>query len=414
MQKWSRSRFDRPLVLGVIFDQEELVGGGFQQALNACTVAKNIPASLASTVFYSTSDKIRRRFHELGIEVKILKLSLLERSIQKLREFILRSSRPNLYTLTGKVAPAERQFLRDKIDLIYFTSPSHYSKHLESLNYIMTVWDLGHLMEPEFPEVSKFGQFLSRDCFYKTILPQAVAVIAESEAGKDLLLRSYNLSPERVHVISLQPSQLLRNFSKSVHTSLHQRSKRENGDPYIFYPAQFWPHKNHQYILRALSILKEDYSVKINAIFCGTDMGNKNYIRSCIGKYNLAEHVLILDFVPYEKLMELYNDALALVMPTYLGPTNIPPLEAFYLGVPVLYSQTRHFEKQVNGAAMMINLRDPESLAHSLIKLIKDPGFRDHLVQAGRAESVKNDSEDRVGVLSQIILEFRDRRYTWE
>ena len=35
----------------------------------------------------------------------------------------------------------------------------------------------------------------------------------------------------------------------------------------IFYPAQFWAHKNHIYILKALNILQNEGSDSLGAIF---------------------------------------------------------------------------------------------------------------------------------------------------
>ena len=49
----------------------------------------------------------------------------------------------------------------------------------------------------------------------------------------------------------------------------------------------------------------------------------------------------------------LYTEALALVMPTYFGPTNLPPLEAFQTGTPVLYSDLPGMREQVGDAAIM-------------------------------------------------------------
>ena len=57
----------------------------------------------------------------------------------------------------------------------------------------------------------------------------------------------------------------------------------------------------------------------------------------------------------------LYDQSLALVMPTYLGPTNIPPLEAFAYETPVCYSDTPFLETS-RRCAFFMNLKDPNSL----------------------------------------------------
>ena len=36
---------------------------------------------------------------------------------------------------------------------------------------------------------------------------------------------------------------------------------------YIFYPAQFWAHKNHTYILQGMKILKDEFNIIIDVVF---------------------------------------------------------------------------------------------------------------------------------------------------
>ena len=63
------------------------------------------------------------------------------------------------------------------------------------------------------------------------------------------------------------------------------------------------------------------------------------------------------------------NEKLTLVMPTFFGPTNSPPLEAFSLGVPILYSDLIGL-KDIVAAALFLDLDDPGSLAQNLKNLI--------------------------------------------
>ena len=73
---------------------------------------------------------------------------------------------------------------------------------------------------------------------------------------------------------------------------------------------------------------------------------------------NLENKVRFAGFVDDEELPFLYSQSIALVMPTYFGPTNIPPLEAFKINVPVLYSDLPGLRDQVGKAAMLIDLKN--------------------------------------------------------
>ena len=101
-------------------------------------------------------------------------------------------------------------------------------------------------------------------------------------------------------------------------------------------------------------------------------------------------------------------------MPSYFGPTNLPPLEAFQLGVPVLYSDNVGLRDQVGDAALLINLKDPNSMALLLKNLIEDEQLRRRLIAAGFGRLKHFDAYDRVEVLQKVIADFRWKRLCWE
>ena len=144
------------------------------------------------------------------------------------------------------------------VDLVYFAQSVNY---LESINYIFTVFDLAHQDYPEFPEVSNFRIFHEREIAFKKNLQRAVAVLTESELGKKNLISRYNLEKTRVYVSPLglrQDFNLIKknNSSSNKKKNINVKRKYNLKFDYIFYPAQFWAHKNHIYILKALKILE--------------------------------------------------------------------------------------------------------------------------------------------------------------
>ena len=65
-------------------------------------------------------------------------------------------------------------------------------------------------------------------------------------------------------------------------------------------------------------------------------------------------------------------------MPTFYGPTNIPPLEAFKLGTPVIYPDLDGLRDQLEGAGLLVDLHDPETLSKCLLELIRKKNFREN------------------------------------
>jgi glycosyltransferase involved in cell wall biosynthesis len=121
---------------------------------------------------------------------------------------------------------------------------------------------------------------------------------------------------------------------------------------YFFYPAQFWAHKNHYNLIKGFKdLIQKDDNRNLKLVLTGSDKGNKEYVKKIIQDFHLEKSVLIFGFVSNEEIYTLYKNTIALVMPTFLGPTNMPLLEARNLGTAVICSELKgHREMCLDGA----------------------------------------------------------------
>ena len=285
---------------------------------------------------------------------------------------------------------------------------------LEYMNFICTVWDLCHRDHPEFPEVRENEEFEAREFVFKNVLPKAVAIIAESETGKENLLKYYNLSPERIFIIPFSPSVSIKLTNQNLQENELNISQKYNIKyPYIFYPAQFWSHKNHIYILKAIKLLNENNGPKLSVVFSGSEGPSYNHISKKIKSMNLEKQIHVIGFVANHEIPHIYRQSLALVMPTWFGPTNIPPLEAFSLSVPVLYPKLPDLSKQVQNAALLFNPYQPSSLAHHLIQLIDKPSLSKKLIQNGTEVLKTINSNKRTNTIDKILNQFEAKLNCW-
>lgn len=405
----------RPIRLGVIFDQHIRAGGGYQQALNAALLTRQLPKEMAVVIFFTTLKENIATLATHGIDARRIRLSVFA----KLRAFLrARITDARILTLIGKIeqhSPFEKQMIEQEIDLVYFLSPTSWAKSLEKLNYITTVWDLCHRDDPEFPEVRLNRQFENRDRKYSAILPRATAIFVDSNIGKINTAKRYGVDLERIHVIPFQAAEATRrDVGSKTKNDLKIHEKYRLNEPYVFYPAQFWAHKNHVYLLEGLRTLQESHGTRVGAIFSGGDQGNLSYVKSYVRKLDLQNRVRFAGFVRNEEIIELYRQSIALVMPSYFGPTNLPPLEAFQLGVPVLYSDKAGMREQVGNAALLMDLKDPNSMAEHIKHLIENAPLRRRLITAGFEKTRRIDDYERLRILSTVVENFRCRRVCWE
>jgi len=266
---------------------------------------------------------------------------------------------------------------------------------------------LGHLDLPEFPEISHDAQFFIREDMYRKCLNKAFSVIVDSDYGKSRVINKYLLDSERVEVLKFLPAiQQEKEF-------VDIRKKYNIANQYIFYPAQFWPHKNHIYIVESLSILKWQYGICVSVVFTGSDKGTLDHVMAVAEKLKVKDLVYYLGFVESNIMPLLYKQSIALVMPTYLGPTNIPPLEALSYGVPICYSDKQSFREQLRDAAFYMDLDKPSSLS-GYIKQILD-GEIDLIKIEESRDSILNDwNEDKFSSkLEGIILKYANIKMRW-
>lgn len=404
----------KPIRLAVLFDQQVHAGGGYQQALNAALLVRRLPKDLVEPFYFTTLRENLETLAILGIDARLLEFNVISRAWVRLYAWLGNHLPLKFFKLFQKINNLENIFKENNIDLVYFLSPNCWACSLEQTNYIITVWDLCHRDYPEFPEVRWDRQFEGRESNYKAILPRAVAVLVDSELGKQNVMRRYGIDGARVHVMLFEASCASRTLAAGhIDGSVDIKIKYGLNIPYIFYPAQFWAHKNHVYLLEGLKDLEIQYGIQLGVIFCGSDQGNKRYVAEYALNLGLSERVCFAGYVSDAEMGHLYKQSFALVMPTYFGPTNLPPLEAFGLGVPVLYPDKAGLRDQVGGAGLLMDLNNPTSMAKHLFRLWSEPDLRIELINAGYEKLDYLNKYDRSIILQKIIEDFYWRRLTW-
>lgn len=286
---------------------------------------------------------------------------LFQRVFNKLgRSFFKRNI---LYTESEKIASVKND-LSNLVDIIYYPTPSC---PIDFFPFIATVWDLGHLNTYSFPEVSEYGEFERRTVLFKEIISKALIIICESQSGKNEFLNYYPLFSDRIEILPLLPSKIISNEIRPIKP---EKLSDEVFD-FIHYPAQFWPHKNHYNLILAFNEVRKELS-NIKLILTGSDKGNKNYIFRLITELGLENSVIYLGFVSINELKWLYLNSRCMVMPTFLGPTNMPLLEAASLNCNVACSNLSGHIEQLGKNAEYFNPHDISDITRAILVAINN------------------------------------------
>jgi glycosyltransferase involved in cell wall biosynthesis len=294
------------------------------------------------------------------------------------------------------------------IDIIWSLTPDCITMEMP---YLIQVWDLQHRLQPYFPEVSTQNQWEEREQFYAKTLRRASFIMTGTEAGKAEIERFYQVSPEQIKILPLPTPQFALNASVDQEQQIF--SKYKIPENYLFYPAQFWPHKNHVGLLLAVQYLRDKHNLIFPVVLVGSNKGTQQYIKQLVTELALDEQVHFLGFVPQEDLICLYRKAFALTFVTFFGPDNLPPLEAFALGCPVVYSEVSGAKEQLGNAALLVDPKNPEQIALAIKSIWEDRTLRQEIIQRGLARASQWTGKDYIKGVFAILDEFAAIRRCW-
>ncbi|HYK19678.1 MAG TPA: glycosyltransferase, partial [Pyrinomonadaceae bacterium] len=223
--------------------------------------------------------------------------------------------------------------------------------------------------------------------------------------------RFYQVTRDRIKILPHPtPTFALSSQGADVSAVLRRYELKEN---YIFYPAQFWSHKNHANLLLAVAALKGEHQLDFQVVFVGSNKGNEEYIRSFAAQLKPSLDVAFLGFIPIQDLIALYRGALALAYVSFFGPENLPPLEAFALGCPVVASEVAGAREQLGDAALFVDPRDPAHIATALKRIYDDRDLRQTLIERGRARAERWTAKDFVLGALNALDDFERVRRCW-
>ncbi len=279
-------------------------------------------------------------------------------------------------------------FHLDNIDFLIYPTPFTYGLSLK-IPYVVFLPNLMHKYYPNFPEF-RGRQGIIRDIVYKIYAKNSIFNVVDSQQGSEDIYKFFGIKKEKSRIIPFVPSGYIYKYRDMDEKTAEGVLSRHNlPEKFIFYPAQFWHHKNHIKLIEAINKIKEKYKVKVNIVFTGVAKGNYNKTFDLIKKLKINDQIFHLGYVSEKEIVALYKKSIALVFPSLFGPTDIPCLEAMVLGTPVVCSNLFEIPKQVGNAGLFFNPFKVEEIAEKIYEIWTDEGLRRQLIQNGK-ERVKD------------------------
>jgi len=220
---------------------------------------------------------------------------------------------------------------------------------------------------------------------------QARLVVTVSEYARDGILRRFGLPPDRVRVILEAPDPIFRPRRASADPAdLLPACGLPRGGRYVLYVGGLSPHKNLDALVEAFRrVIGSGGFERLRLLLVGDHAGDVFYsaydgLRAAVTRAGLDARVVFTGFVPDEVLVELYNRAELLVLPSLEEGFGLPAVEAAACGTPVVASETGPTGALLGPGAWTFPPGDVDALAAGLAALLRGPARRRAMGEEGR------------------------------
>ena len=154
------------------------------------------------------------------------------------------------------------------------------------------------------------------------------------------------------------------------------RQKYSLPDKFLLFVSNLAPHKNIRGLLLAWEkVIRELKDWEL--VIVGKPTKQNNW------KSLPTEKVVFLGGVDYNDLPLLYESAYASILPSFYEGFGLTPLEAMSCGCPGIVSNIASLPEVFESDCLYFNPHDPEDIATTMMKLMRDPTLRQQLSETG-------------------------------
>ena len=190
-------------------------------------------------------------------------------------------------------------------------------------------------------------------------------IVSSQDAYKDFVRVTGEDRPERTYILPFVSQLHLGVVSQDCIQSLLE--KYQLPQRYLFLPNQFWAHKNHITVFRAVSLLRRK-GFEITLVCTGLmNDPNRNAIANkalrVIEDEGLQNYVRLLGSIDYSDVLGLMRASVAVVNPSYFEGWSSSVEEAKSIGKPLIASDLAVHREQAHPTALYFDPDDVSALA---------------------------------------------------
>ncbi|OJX66507.1 MAG: hypothetical protein BGO94_06470 [Micrococcales bacterium 72-143] len=215
--------------------------------------------------------------------------------------------------------------------------------------FVQTLLDVQHL---DLPHLFSRAELAFRRRYYEGAARRADVVITISEFARTRMIELLGIPGDRIRVAHL-------GVDADDYTP-YSGSRQD----FVLYPARGWKHKNHDRLVEAMRIVRQEHP-DMRLVLTGGGL-------ETLGE--LPEWVDVRGLVSGAELRELYRSAAVLAFPSLYEGFGLPPLEAMASGCPVAATDAGSVPEVCGDAAVLFDATDPGAIADGILDALRRAG----------------------------------------
>lgn len=267
------------------------------------------------------------------------------------------------------------------VDLLFcpFTAPRYAEP---GICVVSIVYDLQHLVYPQFFSNDEID---GRNIFLDEVRCRANYIICISEQVRQSVLKYLKTDPDRTKTVHICiQSRFCEPDDEAINTDGYLLALGLTGRSYMFYPANFWPHKNHKMLLVAFGMLLSSHpEIEIDLVLTGALDKLIDELKDLAKRMGLSKRVHFLGFISNAQLSAVWKGCDFLVFPSLYEGFGIPVLEAMGFGKPVICSNTTSLPEVGGDAAIYFDPRIPSDIVNCMEQVISNKSLQNNMIERG-------------------------------
>ena len=220
--------------------------------------------------------------------------------------------------------------------------------------------------------------------YFRYYLPlvtnQATHIICNSIATAQDISAYYQIPESKITTILLAYDR--------QHFRPLKTEQTNDSQPYFLYLGRHDPYKNLTRIIQAFATIPNysDYQLWLAG---SSDPRYTPQLKILVKELNIVNQVKFLDYVSYQELPHILNNAIALVFPSLWEGFGFPVLESMGCGTPVITSNLSSLPEVAGDAGILINPYKTEEITDAMKAIATDNNFREKLSQKSLQQASK-------------------------